>query len=207
MLLYTALDVGVWRKIAPQYAKYLNLFSTALCMLVFLILLTQKNDFKINLFKNISFQGILLALGCAALFYFVLDKGLDPILEKAFPTSEESYQQALKSLASAPVTSLIRVCVLAPVIEEILIRGFLLGGLSTDYGEVIALLVSAFLFALLHFNMVQTLSAFICGLGLGLLYLYTGSIFCCILAHITYNSISYTVMILPIRKEIKKQGD
>lgn len=201
MLLYTALDVGVWRKIAPTYAKYLNLFSIILCMVVFLILLTRKNHFKINLFQNISVQGILLAIGCAALFYFILDKGLDPVFEKIFPASEESYQQTLESLSSSPIISLIRVCVLAPVIEEILMRGFLLDGLAGKYGKVIALLVSAFFFALLHFNMVQTLSAFICGIVLGLLYLHTGSIFCCMLAHIGYNLISYIAMILPMYRK------
>lgn len=38
-------------------------------------------------------------------------------------------------------------------------RGFLLGGLSQNYGKTIALLLSALLFALLHFNMVQSLGS------------------------------------------------
>lgn len=158
----------------------------------------EKNNFKIDLLVNISFQGILLALVCAGLFYIILDKGLDPVFERIFPASEESYQQILQSLSSAPVISLIQVCVLAPIIEEILMRGFLLGGLSLYYGKTAALFISAFLFALLHFNMVQTLSAFICGIILGLLYLHTGSIFCCILAHMGYNLISYSMMIIPL---------
>ena len=77
-------------------------------------------------------------------------------------------------------------------------RGFLLNGLAINYGKLIALFVSSMLFALLHFNMVQTLSAFICGIVLGLLYLYTDSIFCCILTHVGYNLISYVTMILPL---------
>lgn len=201
MLLYTVLDVMVWRKMNPLYGKYLNLFSIIFCMVVFLLLLTKKNNFKINLFVNISFQGILLALACAGLFYLVLDKGVDPIFESFFPESEESYQQTLQSLSLAPVISFFQVCVLAPLIEEILMRDFLLGGLSINYGKTVALLISAFLFALLHFNMVQTLSAFICGIVLGVLYLYTGSIFCCILAHIGYNLISYIMMIVPLYRK------
>lgn len=197
MLLYTALDVTVWRKLAPLYGKYLNLFTIVFCMAVFLLLLTKNNNFKINLSQNISFQGILLALACAGLFYLILDKGLDPVFERIFPASEESYQQVLQSLSLAPVISFLQVCVLAPIIEEILMRGFLLGGLSLNYGKTAALLISAFLFALLHFNMVQTLSAFICGIALGLLYLHTGSIFCCILAHMGYNLISYITMLVP----------
>ena len=77
-------------------------------------------------------------------------------------------------------------------------RGFLLSGLALKYGKVIALFVSSMLFAVLHFNMVQTLSALICGIVLGLLYLHTGSIFCCILTHVGYNLISYVTIILPL---------
>lgn len=197
MLLYTTLDLMLWRKTAKPYGEYLNLLSIVLCMVGFLALLTGKNHFKINLFGNITFPGILLAAGCAVIFYFALDKGIDPVLAKIFPESEEGYQQALQSLRQAPVASFLQVCVLAPVIEEILMRGFLLGGLSVRYEKWLALLVSSLLFALLHFNMVQTLSAFVCGVVLGILYLYTGSVFCCILTHMGYNLISYMTMILP----------
>ena len=198
MLLYTSLDVMVWRKIVPAYEKYLNVIAIVLSMAAFLNLLVRKNDFKIDLFRNISFPGIVFAIGCAILLFFLLDKGLDPVFERIFPTSEESYQAALQTLSKAPVISLFQICVLAPMIEEVLMRGYLLDGLSSSYGCAIALLVSSFLFALFHFNMVQTLSAFICGIVLGLLYLQTGSIFCCILTHAGYNLVSYISMILPL---------
>lgn len=105
MLFYTALDVVVWRKTAPLYEQYLNFFSIILCMLVFLILLIRRNHFRINLFGEISFQGILLAAGCAVLLYFILDRGLDPVFEQIFPASEETYQQMLQTLSSTPVIS------------------------------------------------------------------------------------------------------
>lgn len=197
MLIYTSLDVTIWRNIDPLYGNCLNLLSIILSMIVFLLLLTKKNNFKINFLGNISLQGILLSLLCAGLFYLILDKGLDPMFERIFPASEDSYQQVLQSLSLAPVVSFFQVCVLAPIIEEILMRDFLLDGLLPNYGETKALLISAFLFALLHFNMVQTLSAFVCGMVLGMLYLYKRSIFCCILAHVGYNLISYIMMIAP----------
>ena len=198
MLLYTSLDVLVWRKIVPAYEKYLNIITIVLSMAVFLALLMRKNNFKVDLFRDISFPEVLSATGCAILLYFLLDKGLDPVFERIFPTSEESYQETLQTLSKAPVISLFQVCILAPIIEEILMRGYLLNGLSASYGSMIALLVSSLLFALLHFNMVQTLSAFICGIVLGLLYLHTDSVFCCILTHAGYNLISYITTILPL---------
>ncbi len=198
MLLYTFLDVTLWRKISPAYEKYLNVITIVLSMVVFLSFLVRKSGFEVDLFRNISLLRILFAIGCAILLYFLLDKGLDPVFERIFPTSEESYQETLQTLSKAPVISLFQVCILAPIIEEILMRGYLLNGLSANYGSIIALLVSSLLFALLHFNMVQTLSAFTCGIILGLLYLQTGSIFCCILTHAGYNLISYITMILPL---------
>lgn len=200
MLLYTLLDVTVWRKIAPRHARLLNLISVAFCMGGFLMLLKAKTCFQFNLTCGVTLQGIILAVGCAVALYFLLDKFLDPIFEGMIPGSEERYQEMLRSLSGAPVISFIQVCIFAPFMEEILMRGFLLGGLSTGYGKAAALLISSAVFALLHFNMVQTLSAMICGIFLGLLYIRTGSIICCITAHAGYNMISYFTTILPVLK-------
>ena len=201
MLLYTLLDIAVWRKIVPTYEKYLNVITIALSMAVFLRFLSKRSHFRIDLFRNTSFLGVVFAIGCVVFLYFLLDKGIDPILERFFPISEASYQETLQALSKAPVVSLFQICILAPIIEEILMRGYLLNGLSASYGNVIALLVSSLLFALLHFNMVQTFSAFVCGVVLGLLYLQTGSVFCCILTHAGYNLVSFITMILPLIRE------
>ena len=195
MLFYTFLDVAVWRKIAPSRAKLLNIISIALCMSGFLWLLKSKLPFQIDVVKGTSLPGIFLAIGCAVMLYFLLDKFLDPVFEGMLPGSEERYQETLQHLREAPVISFIQVCILAPVMEEILMRGFLLEGLSINYGKVTALLLSSAFFALLHFNMVQTLSALICGIVLGLLYIQTDSLFCCIAAHAGYNLISYFTMV------------
>ena len=201
MLLYTLLDVAVWRKIAPRSAKLLRLISVVLCMGCFWMLLQTKAHFQLDLSHGVSPLGILLAVLCAGVLYCLLDRCLDPIFERMLPGSEERYQETLQSLREAPVTSFLQVCVLAPMMEELLMRGFLLGGLSLRYGNTAALLLSSVVFALLHFNMVQTLSALTCGLVLGLLYLETGSVLCRITAHASYNAISFFTMILPRRRE------
>ncbi|MDE7249661.1 MAG: CPBP family intramembrane metalloprotease, partial [Lachnospiraceae bacterium] len=120
-----------------------------------------------------------------------------PIFESVFPKSEQAYQATIQSLIKSPITSLLQVCIIAPVIEEILMRGFVLGGLKNTYGVIVALFISALFFTILHFNMVQTLSAFVCGIILGLLYIKTDSIPCCIIAHCGYNLISYFTTIYP----------
>ena len=152
------------------------------------------------MFANVNFTGICLAVSCSVLFFLLLDMCLDSIFEGVFPQSEHDYQEMIQSLIKSPVASLIQVCVFVPIIEEMLMRGVVLEGLKNTYGFLVALLVSAVLFALLHFNMVQTLSAFVCGVVLGLLYIKTSSIFCCMLVHCGYNLISYIVMIYSYAK-------
>lgn len=190
MLFYTFLDVAVWQKAFPAFSSVANLFSIMACVCGFLFLL-KKQGFSLQLSANINLTGILLAAGCSIAFFFLLDQGLDPIFESLFPQSEESYQETIQSLVQSPVTSFLQVCILAPVVEEILMRELVLGGLRKTYDTAAALFFSAALFALLHFNMVQTLSAFVCGIFLGMLYLKTNSVFCCILAHSGYNLIAY----------------
>ncbi len=199
MLFYTFLDVAVWRKITPDHERFLNLITTAVCMAVFFALLYGNGHLQIGPFDGISCQEILIAVGCSLTLFVLLDKCLDPIFEGFFPQSEENYQETIQSLRKAPIISLIQVCILAPVIEEFLMRGFLLSGLAISYGKVTALIISSLLFALLHFNMVQTISALICGLVLGSLYLQTDSLICCITTHMGYNLLSYFAMIFPFR--------
>ncbi len=200
MLLYTFFDITVWRKIAPKYSNWLNIIFIFAAVIIYVNLLCKRTGYRINFFQNVTVVNIILALGCSVLFYFLLDKCLDPILERLYPESEQAYESTVQALLKSPITSMLQVCIIAPVIEEIIMRGFVLGGLKTSYGIAVALLISSTLFALLHFNMVQTLSAFISGLILGLLFIKTGSILSCIVAHCGYNLISFVIMIIPYVK-------
>lgn len=195
MLFYTFLNVAVLRKVCPNYSEWINIIVIMICAVGFICLLKSKHE--INLLSNVTPIGVLLAIFCSILFFLLLDKCLDPIFESVFPQSEQNYQETIQNLIMSPVTSLIQVCIIAPIIEETLMRGFVLGGLKNTYGVTGALFISALFFAILHFNMAQTLSAFVCGIILGLLYIKTNSIACCIIAHCGYNLISYMTMIFP----------
>lgn len=188
------LDKIVWRTIKAKISSWLNLITLLALNAAFLLTLIRKNRVVISLFSNISIIGILLAIGCSLLFFVVLDKLLDPFFDKIFTVSADEYRKELASLSQYPLVNFIRICLLAPVVEEIFIRACILSALQIKYGLAIALILSSLLFAILHFNFVQTLSALVCGLVLGLLFVYTGSLLSCILAHLLYNTISYINM-------------
>lgn len=142
MLLYTAIDIILWKKIESPLSAWLNLASMLIFTILFIKVLAEKNAWRISLKSDASAKGIILALCCAVLFYFLLDKCLDPFFEGLFPASQDAYQDSLLSLAETPVPAFIHVCLLAPVTEEILMRGFALDGLKRTYGSGTALLVS-----------------------------------------------------------------
>jgi membrane protease YdiL (CAAX protease family) len=91
-------------------------------------------------------------------------------------------------MATAAVLSAIGTIVLAPIIEEFLVRGFLLRRWAAKWGIPAGLAFSSLVFALLHgFGAPH---AFIFGLGLGLLYLWTRNLLVPIGVHIAGNSIA-----------------
>jgi membrane protease YdiL (CAAX protease family) len=80
----------------------------------------------------------------------------------------------------------------APLAEEPLFRGLMLGGFVLRYGTRKAILYTALMFGLIHMNPWQFPSALLSGLLLGWLTLRTGSLWPAIFAHFL-NNLSVTL--------------
>jgi len=195
MLLYTALDVVLWRKLTPELAPWLNLAGMLVCIGIFFWIMITQTGVHLDLFRKFGIRHLLLAMFGGALLYLVMDCGIDPILENLFMVSESQYQEALADLRATPVTSFLQVCLIAPVTEELLMRGFVLKGLRRSYSWGFALIVSAALFGILHMNLVQGISAFAGGLILGGVYLRSNHLLSCMLMHAFYNGISFVLLL------------
>ncbi|EAC7426783.1 CPBP family intramembrane metalloprotease [Listeria monocytogenes] len=189
MVVASLLDIVIWRKTSLQIAPYLNLAVLSILSGLFLRKVYKNESFTISL--QIHIKDILIACLCAVVFFLLLDNFLDPVFESVFPSSEVEYQEMLQSLKAQPIVTFFRVVLLSPVVEETLMRGFILTGMQKHYNTLIALIISTMLFGLLHFNMVQTLSAIISGFALGIIYIKTKNLSTCILTHALYNSISF----------------
>ena len=85
--------------------------------------------------------------------------------------------------------AILKVAILAPIVEELIFRGVIMHGLIRNYSKFTAVLVSALLFALFHLNPWQFPATFILGLVLGILMLRTRNIFLCILGHAINNGL------------------
>lgn len=92
--------------------------------------------------------------------------------------------------------TMVSLIVLAPVFEELLCRGVVLGSLRERYGVTVAWLVSSLFFGVLHLQPVQVVSATVVGLVLGYVCLATDSLWPSMLLHALNNAAAYLLMIL-----------
>ena len=85
----------------------------------------------------------------------------------------------------------VRVVVIAPVVEELIFRGVIMTGFMKNYKIGYAITFSALMFALFHLNPWQFPATFMLGLLLGWIRYRTGSILACIAGHVIHNGLLY----------------
>ncbi|MBQ9266800.1 MAG: CPBP family intramembrane metalloprotease [Clostridia bacterium] len=115
--------------------------------------------------------------------------GLDYDITDMFEvTSESSLLSKLMLVFTLAVTP--------ALFEELFFRKAMIN-FTSQYGRKFALVFSALLFGIIHMNLSQGLFAFIMGLILGGIYLYTGDIKLTMLIHFLNNGFAALAMILP----------
>ncbi len=86
--------------------------------------------------------------------------------------------------------------IIGPIVEEFVFRGVLLSGLRTTGRILTPIILSGFLFGLIHMNLNQFSYAVCMGIFWGLLVEATGSIFSSMICHVTTNSVSVLLSFL-----------
>lgn len=86
------------------------------------------------------------------------------------------------------------ICVVAPIVEEIIFRGGILHMLDR-YGNVFAVLVSAVAFSVIHFNPAGFFVTFALGIVLGFVRYTSDSIYPCIIMHAANNLLGFLQII------------
>ena len=98
------------------------------------------------------------------------------------------------------ILGILNVCVFAPILEELLFRGFLLRSLL-PYGSAFAIISSAVLFGVMHGNLMQAIPTTLLGLVLAYIRVRANSIIPTILIH-SANNILFVVFTLLPRSDI-----
>lgn len=100
----------------------------------------------------------------------------------------------LQSIISSSdlIYTFIFVCIIAPVVEELMFRKILLNKLL-PFGQKLSIVVSAFAFGLFHGNMYQMLYAFVLGIILAQVTINSGTIKYAIILHIVINTLGSVI--------------
>lgn len=109
-------------------------------------------------------------------------------------TQAETYQGVRSASAPEFLAILFAGGVLAPIAEESFFRGYVFTAFRRRRGRVVAYLLSAGLFAVLHFNLPALPAIFVVGLGFALLYDLTNSLIPGIVAHGLNNSVAFVIL-------------
>ena len=85
---------------------------------------------------------------------------------------------------------------LAPLFEEVIFRGVLLPILSRDFGIILGIIISAFIFALAHLSISEMPPLFTLGVGLGITRLISGKLSSSIFMHSLWNGMTFLNLFL-----------
>jgi membrane protease YdiL (CAAX protease family) len=83
--------------------------------------------------------------------------------------------------------------ILAPIFEELIFRGILLGNIRRRWGSLRAVFLSALIFGAIHLIPQQVVNAFLVGIIIGGIYVMTDSILAVITLHALNNALSYVL--------------
>jgi membrane protease YdiL (CAAX protease family) len=103
----------------------------------------------------------------------------------------------LKSIPATPLNLIAKVAaivVIAPVIEEVLFRGYLQNALMRHMPPLAAIAVAALAFGVIHFQPYALLPLALLGAAFGYIYHRTGSLYANILLHAANNAIALGVL-------------
>ena len=99
------------------------------------------------------------------------------------PPENELYTLVANPTVIVLLLNIIIMVVIAPIIEETIFRGFLLGGLRNYCGKWTAVIVSAMIFSALHMDIIGFFTRLVLGIALGYLYVKRESIYSSMILH------------------------
>ncbi len=164
------------------------LYLAAPALLVALITRRRQNPFptrrvSIGNYVVALFGGMMLAVAANYVTSYLM-----MLLESVgIPYPEIPQNQS--GTPTSLVLNLISTAILPALLEEMVMRGYVLGALR-PYGDKLAVVLSAALFGLIHGNVLQLPFAFMLGLALGWLVVQTDCIWPAVLLHFGNNAMS-----------------
>ena len=137
---------------------------------------------------------LLLTLG-AQYFITYITLPVQSLLVVMFGADTQTSQMIAPRNAWEFIQAIAALCIVAPIIEELLCRGVLIK-LFERYGAGVAIISSSLAFTLLHFEARSFFQIFFVGALFGVFRLYTGSVLVTVLMHSFNNLLSLMQIVL-----------
>lgn len=155
---------------------------------------------KEDIREDVKYRGwitkkqFLLALAGASMLFFA--QAIAVLIESAFgiSSSSENTKEITNMIKNYPALFLFP-ALYAPILEEIIFRKFLMGGLKNRFGFWPAILVSSLIFGAVHMELQHLLIYTSMGFVLGYLYHKSGKIAVPMLAHGIMNAVVIIIQI------------
>ena len=105
-------------------------------------------------------------------------------------------KEILLSSNVSEIACILVYCIVTPLLEETIYRGFLLTSLASTTKWQQAVIISSAIFSAAHFSGENSLQLFVIGCVLGCSYCWTGNLSSSIVVHSLYNALTLTVTLL-----------
>jgi len=162
------------------------ILRTIIIVLVFKkIKKNSDNNFRIRYVGKLNYKLLLSVIFLMIGYYLWYQSSIGVITDKI--PLPEFLKEAIKEMELHPYSAIFSMAIVAPIYEEIFTRGILLAGLLNRYNPKKAIIISALIFGISHFNIVQGINTTLMGLIFGMIYYKTNSLILCIVAHMINN--------------------
>lgn len=188
--------------ITPQVDYCLMVMAVMVSIILFFLwykkkinngVVEQVDPRRLFTIKNL---GIYLMLGAGCQLFVA---GLLTLLRPLFETLFAYYDDTISSIFVADTFIVaVYVVILAPIIEELMLRGIMFNRLRYGLPFAISNLIQAAVFGIYHWDIVQGLYAFGIGLLLGYIYERTRTLLAPIIVHVFINGLGFLMQLLEI---------
>ena len=186
----------------PGFLMLLSLITEFLLIFVYMIWYRKASRENTGLFyiSDFNFSSFISVI-IGSISMCICVEYLASIIAELRPdwaeTMERLQEQAGLTTGNITPFMVVFVCLVGPILEESVFRGVTYSYMKKALPVWFAIVIQAFLFALVHMNVLQGIYTFILGIIMGLVVEKTGSVVWSMMIHVIYNTSSLFIGYLP----------